>query len=130
MSISSCSFEKKQEKKQEILVAVKEVPLNLNLMDSLTIHRIDNFILNNSKYNNLSGAFLFSKGDRTYSNAFGKARHLKSKDVQVNDVFQLASESKLITSLCVLKLVEEGSLKLTDTIHNILQARRRKRDIF
>jgi CubicO group peptidase (beta-lactamase class C family) len=116
----SCSYQKKQESVCIDLEIKGNIPVVTSSLDTLTQLRIDEFILSRSRYNNLSGAFLFAKGDKFYANAFGKARYLNGKDVQVKDVFQLASVSKLITSLCVLKLVEEGVLNLSDTVGNLI----------
>jgi len=116
----SCSpGEKKSKFNKEALV--EEMPqIDTNLLIESTKSKIDKFILDRSKDNDLSGAFLFAKGGKVYKNAFGKARKLKGADVGVNDVFQLASVSKFITAICILRLVDEGTLKLTDTIQNII----------
>ena len=122
VSCNSGTGKKKKTPQKEI--APKELKqdkfhVHTSALSKSIIYKVDTFFHNRS-WDNLSGAFLFSKGDKVYSNAFGKAGFLNGKDVKKEDVFQLASVSKFITSLCILRLVEDGKLKLTDTIENIL----------
>lgn len=104
------------EKVEVVLDTIK----NSKKLNPTTLNKIDAYISSISADNNLSGAFLFSKQDKFYANAFGKARDLNGKDVKVEDVFQLASVSKLVTALCILKLVEEEKLHLKDKLEDLI----------
>lgn len=67
-----------------------------------------------------SGTILLAKGDSilTYTNGL---RRLKGVDsLELNDVFQLASLSKPITALGLLRLVEQGKVDLDATVRQYL----------
>lgn len=60
------------------------------------------------------------KGQIIYKNVFGYA-NLKTKDsLKINSEFQLASTSKTMTAAAILKLREQGKLKLTDDVRRYL----------
>ncbi len=55
-------------------------------------------------------------GNFVYTNAFGYADKRKSEPTQTKHLFRIASVSKSITSIAIMKMMEEGRLKLTDTV--------------
>jgi CubicO group peptidase (beta-lactamase class C family) len=63
------------------------------------------------------GAVAISKNGRLiYNRGFGYADEKKSIRTQPDHLFRIASVSKPITSIAVMKLVESGKLKLSDTV--------------
>jgi len=68
----------------------------------------------------LSGSFLVANGNEVYQKAFGKRSKLNSEDIQIKDVFQIASVSKFITALCVTRLIQDSVLHLSDTIQQYI----------
>lgn len=99
---------------------VEKFKIDTSSLSALYKHKIDTFISNHSKGNNLSGQFLAAKGNKIYINSFGKARYLDGKDITNQDVFQIASVSKFITALCIVKMMEEKIISASDTVSKIL----------
>lgn len=81
---------------------------------------IDTFFQKRVK-SGFNGAILVEqKGVLIYRNIHGIS-HLQTKDsLNYNSTFQLASISKTFTGIAVLQLVEQGKIKLTDTIQQYL----------
>lgn len=73
---------------------------------------------NRHKSGTFDGVVVISrKGSIIYENAFGYANRKEKKAFSINySKFQLASVSKPITSVAILKLVEEGLLDLDKTV--------------
>ncbi|MCX7013602.1 MAG: serine hydrolase, partial [Candidatus Sumerlaeota bacterium] len=66
-------------------------------------------------------AFALMKGGRLlYSRGFGYADWERKRPVEPESRFRIASISKPITAVAILKLVEEGRLRLTDKAFEIL----------
>lgn len=66
-----------------------------------------------------NGAVLVAKkGKIIYQNVFGWANYLKKDSLTIDSKFELASVSKPLTGLGVLKLVQEGKLKLNQTVND------------
>lgn len=67
------------------------------------------------KKNNPGGSVLVAKGEKViYQKNFGKANLALNIDVNTNHIFELASVTKPITAIAILKLVDQGKLSLTD----------------
>jgi CubicO group peptidase (beta-lactamase class C family) len=63
------------------------------------------------------GAVAITKnGKLIYSRGFGYSDLKRTSAVQPTDMFRLASVSKPITSIAIMKLVEQGKLSLNDTV--------------
>jgi CubicO group peptidase (beta-lactamase class C family) len=63
------------------------------------------------------GAVAISKnGKLFYSRGFGYANAAETKAVDPDAIFRIASVSKPLTSMAIMKLVEEGKLRLSDTV--------------
>lgn len=107
------------------------VPAKMNpytLTEEPTIKK-DWHLLDKTKYldatfsqRNRSGSFdgvvvISRKGSIIYENAFGYADRAKKKEFSIDQSkFQLASVSKPITAMAILKLAEEGLLDLEKTV--------------
>ncbi|MBA3900996.1 MAG: beta-lactamase family protein [Bacteroidetes bacterium] len=78
----------------------------------------DNLIANfMNKYEVPGAAFTLAKnGKIVYSRAFGKANLSGTELAQPYHLFRIASISKPITSIAIMKLVEQGSLGLDDLV--------------
>ncbi|MGZ3921241.1 MAG: serine hydrolase domain-containing protein [Bacteroidia bacterium] len=55
-------------------------------------------------------------GKLIYNKGFGYADKSKMELVQPNSLFRIASVSKPITSIAIMKMIEEGKLSLSDTV--------------
>lgn len=66
------------------------------------------------------GTVLVYKKGKLFKRAYGKIGLRKSPKMKVDDLFQLASVSKTITSVAVMQLVEQGKIQLDDTIQKYL----------
>lgn len=71
---------------------------------------------------NFNGNVLIArKGNVVYTGSFG-VRDLESKDsLNIKSLFQIASVSKTFTAMAVLKLVEDGKLKLDDKLEDMFK---------
>lgn len=56
----------------------------------------------------------------TYLRAYGWANTAKKQAMQTDNLFRIASISKTITAIAVLKLVQQGKLKLNDKVYKVL----------
>ena len=59
---------------------------------------------------------LVKDGKLLYAKGFGYANQEQQEEVQPEHLFRVASVSKLITAVAVMKLVEEGSISLDDQV--------------
>lgn len=63
---------------------------------------------------------MLAEGDTLYNKGFGYTDTLREKLVNTNTVFNLASISKLVGSIMILKLVEKGVLSLDQTLGELI----------
>lgn len=79
--------------------------------------KVHEFMQRLHKRSGFNGNVLVSKkGKIIYQNSFGWANYLMRDSLNLNSQFELASVSKPITALAVLKLMEEGKLRLDQKI--------------
>jgi len=117
----SCNADvSKRIQRENELELIKPYKIDTSALPAIYQYRLDSFIANHSKGNNLSGQFLVAKGNKVYRNSFGKARYLNGADITNQDVFQIASVSKFITALCIVKMIEKKLISANDTVSNIL----------
>lgn len=83
---------------------------------------LDEHFLRLNQHANFNGNVLIArKGNILYSGSFG-VRDLVNKDsLNIKSLFQIASVSKTFTAMAVLKLVEDGKLKLDDKLEDIFK---------
>jgi CubicO group peptidase (beta-lactamase class C family) len=68
-------------------------------------------------WNIQGGAVAITKnGKLIYSKGFGYTDKRKRRAAKPDDLYRIASVSKPITSIAIMKLIEEGKLALTDTV--------------
>ena len=83
-------------------------------LDSIGRH-----FINTGKVNGISLAVCTRK-DTLYNKGFGYTDSLKRTQVENDDLFLLASVSKLVGATVVMKLVDEGKLSLDNTLFELL----------
>ena len=89
--------------------------------DSLLIEKIHRFFESRHRGNGFNGVALFAKGGKViYHEAFGVANRATKDSLRVDYSFQLASVSKTITAVAVLKLVQDSLIQLDQTVQTIL----------
>ena len=105
---------------------VPEKPTVNSKIDSVTykneIYRLDTLFSKLHKSNAFNGNVLIAKGSKIiYQKSFGYSK--KEANILLTDssIFQLASVSKVITSVAVLLLFEQGKLNLDDKVSDILE---------
>ncbi|MBL4755935.1 MAG: beta-lactamase family protein [Flavobacteriales bacterium] len=89
-----------------------------NAIDSL---RIDSLV--KAKYDQglFNGSILVKSGDQIiYKNALGWANFETKDTLKLSTPTRLASITKSLTAVCVLKLIEEGKIDLNEDIHTYL----------
>ncbi len=84
--------------------------------DKQAIDRISAY-LHESEKNGLTGAMLIARGDKIlYNEAFGMADKEKNIKNTTKTVFDIGSVSKQFTATAILKLEEQGKLKVEDVL--------------
>jgi CubicO group peptidase (beta-lactamase class C family) len=116
INIAFVSCDKTQETPVPAFVA-KAVEYNYS--DSTLSSRIDNFFEHRYRSNGFNGVALFAKnGKIVYHKVFGFSDFSTKDSLQLNDAFQLASVSKPITSIAVLKLVQDSLIGFEQTVQD------------
>lgn len=82
------------------------------------LERLDQWISSMVEQNVIAGAtvIISRKGKLAYSESFGKSNVDSQRDMTTNDLFKIASMSKVITSVAVLQMYEKGLFLLDDPI--------------
>lgn len=95
-----------------------EKPIISSVIDSVKfekeIFRLDTLFNKMHKQNNFNANVLIAKGNQIiYQKSFGYAIKEKKRILTDSSIFQLASVSKVITSIGILILYEQGKLHLS-----------------
>jgi CubicO group peptidase (beta-lactamase class C family) len=104
------------------LLFVFNLSFSQNKESKSTKDEIDHYIKNVIEINEIPGVALavIKDGKVIYENYFGKANLEENKAVDKNTAFKIFSTTKLITSVCVFKLIETEKLSLEDPISKYL----------
>ncbi|MEG1590752.1 serine hydrolase domain-containing protein [Chryseobacterium sp.] len=89
---------------------------DFNLVDKdYAVNYIDQYYKKVWERGNLSGSFLVAQGDQIlYENYRGFAREGDQNLINQNTALHVASVSKTLTAMAMMKLIEAGKIKLTD----------------
>lgn len=93
--------------------------LVLNQKMTNKIDSIGNSHMSNGKLMGMSIA-IAEEGKITYNKGFGFADSLKTKPITNKSVFLLASISKLMEAVLIMKLIEEDKLSMESTLYELL----------
>jgi len=109
---------------EQVIIEIPEVDSSA-YFDSLYAplnFRIDTFFNRRFKEKTFNGTVLYAKKDRlVFKKAYGFST-LETKDsLSTESTFQLASASKPFTAIATLMLVEQGKLKLTDSVQKYIK---------
>lgn len=116
--IAFASCEKPQE---AAIVKFKPEAIQYDYSDSTLYNRIDNYFENRYRANGFNGVVLFAKGGKiVYNKAFGFSNFETKDSLQVGDAFQLASVSKTITAVAILRMVEDSLIRLDQTVQDFM----------
>lgn len=82
-------------------------------------NQVHEFMLRLHQRSGFNGNVLIAKqGKILYQNSFGWANYLMRDSLQINSQFELASVSKPLTALAILKLSEQGELDLQNKVED------------
>ena len=86
------------------------------------IARIDGMLTEQVEENHIPGAvaLIARNGTIVYHKAFGMADNQSGRELQHDNIFRIASQTKAITSTAVMMLWEEGHFRLDDPISDYL----------
>lgn len=86
------------------------------------LNRLDQWISSMVEQNVIAGAsvIISRKGKLAYAESFGKSNVESQRDMTTNDLFKIASMSKVITSVAVLQMYEKGLFLLDDPISKFI----------
>ena len=82
-----------------------------------TEFQIDSFFRRMYRWGIFNGTYLFHKNDSLCFGAMGYATFSQLDSLKPADLFQLASVSKTFTGMAMMLLVQDGYLKLSDSVH-------------
>lgn len=109
------------EKKREIAQEKERTKANVfHEFDSVRTQTIDAFFTKRFKRGAFNGNVLIAHEDSVFVKSYGWSRGNKKAKLEPNHIFQLASVSKPLTAVGVMKLVEEGKLNLKDSLQKYL----------
>ncbi len=118
LTVLGCSSPEAKQKKIQKKQAEKD-SISLAYDSTKANKEIDAFMRKLHTKSAFNGNVLVAKkGKIIYQNTFGWADYLHKDSLKITSKFELASVSKPLTSLGVLKLVEEGKLKFTQTVND------------
>lgn len=115
--LMGCTSPEAKERKKE---AEREIKDSIAMLYDVANQdkRIDEFMQKLHTKSAFNGNVLVAKkGQIIYQNSFGWANYLLKDSLHIDSKFELASVSKPLTAIGVLKLVEEGKLKLDQTVN-------------
>ncbi len=117
--IAACSSPNTNEKKVEAkkVDTAKKDSLSIIFDVSKNDKKLDAYFNDIHRKRNFNGNVLVAeKGKIIYEGTFGWADYLHRDSLKINSQFQLASVSKPMTATGVLMLMEEGKIKLSQTV--------------
>jgi CubicO group peptidase (beta-lactamase class C family) len=116
-SLSACNSNKKEQKQKAVTLNPQHDSLLLVYNPAQADKKLDDYFKEIHKKRNFNGNVLIAKnGKIIYENAFGWADYLHRDSLTIGSKFQLASLSKPFTGTAILMLMEQGKLKLTQTV--------------
>ncbi len=122
--LHSCSEEEKKESAAPTPEPDVETIDSSWYYDSINVDfkaDIDQFFQQKIDARLFNGSFLYAQnGYIVSSGEFGIKNQSKRDSVDQKTAFQLASGSKPFTAIAILKLVEEGKIKLNDSLHHLV----------
>ena len=120
ISLSACqSNSNKKKTAPKLSVDPKHDSLLLVYNPAQADKKLDEYFKGIHRTRNFNGNVLIAKnGKIVYQNAFGWADHLRRDSLTIDSRFQLASISKPFTGTAVLMLMEQGKLKLSQTVQD------------
>lgn len=117
--ISACANPESKEKKAQKKIdnTAKNDSLSLIFDETKNNKKLDEYFNEIHRKRNYNGNVLIAKkGKIIYEGTFGWADYLHRDSLKIDAQFQLASVSKPMTATGVLMLVEQGKLKLSQTV--------------
>ena len=107
----SCS---EKEPNQDVQVEIEQEAMVA--FDSITTQRIEHFFNQKFKAKKFNGNVLFRKGNQVFQHSYGYADFRKRIALNDSSKFQLASVSKPLTAVATMMLVDQGKIKLSDSL--------------
>jgi CubicO group peptidase (beta-lactamase class C family) len=115
--IISCSSSDEKKKPARTVEDDKSDSLAMIYDPAKADERIDAYMKNLHRSRSFNGAVLVAKkGKILYQNAFGWADYLRRDSLKIDYQFELASVSKPMTATAILMLVDQGKIKLDQTV--------------
>ena len=94
----------------------------ISYIDPERLSKIDKIINEEIEKNNIPGAVLLVGNEKKviYQKAYGIKNPETKEEYKIDDIFRIASMTKAITSIAVIKLWEEGKIGLDDPIEKYI----------
>ncbi len=117
--LAACSSQdsKEKEEKKKIDDTAKKDSLSIIFDAGNNDKKLDEYFKEIHRKRNYNGNVLIAKkGKIIYEGTFGWADYLHRDSLKIDSQFQLASVSKPMTATAILMLMEQGKLKLSQTV--------------
>ena len=118
--IGACSNEQKEKEVVDVNRNQEIVESEFKNFDTIVKKEIDLYFRNKLKAGVFNGNVLLYKSGKIFQSSYGVSNYIEKTPLNDTNVFQLASGSKPITAIAIMQLIEEGNLRLTDTVSQIL----------
>jgi CubicO group peptidase (beta-lactamase class C family) len=101
---------------KNLIVVIASVALAAQTLSTSRLERIDRYFQEELDHQRIAGAvaLVVQDGKPVYERAFGWADKESGRKMTTDAIFRIASQSKALTSVVVLSLMEEGRLGLND----------------
>ena len=105
-----------------VLLAIGCTNKEKSKIDLERLSLVERLLEEDIKKNNLSGAVVLVGNEKgiVYQKAFGIKNPLTNEKYNTDDIFRIASMTKAITSIAILKLWEDGRINLDDPIEKYI----------
>jgi CubicO group peptidase (beta-lactamase class C family) len=99
-----------------LLVVAAVVALSLQSLSQKRVERLDRYFQDEVDQQHIAGAvaLVLQDGKPVYDKAFGWADKEAGRKMTTDSIFRIASQSKALTSVVILSLMEEGKLGVDD----------------
>jgi CubicO group peptidase (beta-lactamase class C family) len=99
------------------VAALAVAVLSAQTLSSKRLDRLDRYFQEQVDQEQIAGAvaLVLQDGKPVYEKAFGWADKEARRKMQTDSIFRIASQSKALTSVVILSLMEEGKLAIADT---------------
>ncbi len=105
-----------------LLISISCTKIQSSYLDSERLELIDDLLTKDIKENKIPGAVVLVGNERgvVFQKAYGTKNPITNEKYKVDDIFRIASMTKAVTSIGIVKLWERGKINLDDPIEKYI----------